>query len=237
MNCTRIDYAKFGRSAIAASTLGVVLLFVAVPRSHADDRAQCQQRIEQTEARLQQEIREHGEHSQQADNQRRALNEERERCWNEHHGWWNAGEHQWHNERDWDRERGNPIYQNGYNEGLRIGSYDRDANRAYQPGNYKAYKNGDQAYRSGFMEGYNKGFGHRDRADQYQGRDSDQDRGGYRSNPAYRNGYNEGLRIGRYDRDANRAYQPGNYKTYKNGDQAYRSGFMEGYNEGFGRRR
>lgn len=165
MNCNRIDYARFGRSAIAALTLGVVLMFVAVPRSHADDREKCQRRIEQTEARLQQEIREHGERSPQADNQRRELNEERERCWNEHHGWWNGSEHQWHNERDWDRERererDNPIYQRGYNEGLKFGRYDLSKYRPYQPEKYKAYKNGDEVYRRGFIAGYDEGCGRR----------------------------------------------------------------------------
>jgi hypothetical protein len=161
MNCNRIDYARCGRPAIAALTLGVVLMFVAVPRSHADDRAKCQERIEQTEARLHQEIREHGEHSPQADNQRRELNEERERCWNEHHGWWNGSEHQWHNERDWDRERDNPIYQSGYNEGLRWGRYDRQVNRSYRAANYKAYKKGNEVYRRGFVAGYDEGFGRR----------------------------------------------------------------------------
>ncbi|MGC2324974.1 MAG: hypothetical protein WA463_20235 [Terriglobales bacterium] len=157
----RRDYTRVGKTLVAAATLSVLLLFVAVPRSHADDRANCQQRIEQTEARLQQEIREHGEHSPQADNQRRALNEERERCWNEHHGWWNGSEHQWHNERDWDRERDNPIYQSGYNEGLRWGRYDRQVNRSYRAANYKAYKKGNQVYRSGFLAGYDEGFGRR----------------------------------------------------------------------------
>jgi hypothetical protein len=53
----------------------------------------------------------------------------------------------------------NPVYQTGYNEGLKSGRYDLSNNRAYQPGNYKAYKKGDEVYRSGFMAGYDKGFG------------------------------------------------------------------------------
>jgi hypothetical protein len=169
------DYARLGTSVMTALTLGVVLMFVAVPRSQAADRAECQQRIEKSEAKLHEAIRKHGERSQQADHWRRELNEERERCWNQHHGWWNARERQWHNDRDWDGDRdwdrdrdhgrggygSNPAYQSGYNEGLRIGRYDRRVNRPYQPGNYKAYKQGDQAYRSGFVEGYDEGFGRR----------------------------------------------------------------------------
>jgi hypothetical protein len=60
-------------------------------------------------------------------------------------------------------------------------------------------------------------------------------RGGYGSNYGHQAGYNEGLRWGRYDRSLNRSYRAGNYKVYKNGDQAYRSGFVAGYNAGFGR--
>jgi hypothetical protein len=156
---TRSDYAKLGQSAIAAFALGVVLMFVAMPTSRADDRANCRQRTERAEAQLQQAIRQYGEHSQQADNWRRELNNERERCLNQQGGWWNGQEQKWHNERD--REsRNNPAYQSGYNEGLKWGRYDRSNNRAYQPTNYKAYKkNADQTYRSGFMAGYDEGFG------------------------------------------------------------------------------
>jgi len=163
MNSYTIDYARLERPAIAAIVLGVALMFSAAPRSHADGRAECQERIERREARLQQEIREHGERSPQADERRRELNEERERCWNEHHAWWNGSDHQWHNERDWERERArdNPNYQRGYNDGLKAGRYDLSKYRPYQPEKYKAYKNGDEFYRRGFMDGYNEGSGHR----------------------------------------------------------------------------
>jgi hypothetical protein len=96
--------ARFGRAAIAAALLSVLLLFTVVPRSHADDRGRCQERIERAEVRLNEAIRKHGEGSHQANDRRRDLNAERERCWREHHGWWNAQEHQWHSERDWDRD-------------------------------------------------------------------------------------------------------------------------------------
>ncbi len=58
---------------------------------------------------------------------------------------------------------------------------------------------------------------------------------GNASNSAYQSGYNDGLRIGRSDARSNRAYQPGNYKAYKQGNQAYRTGFAAGYREGYGR--
>lgn len=58
---------------------------------------------------------------------------------------------------------------------------------------------------------------------------------GYGSGSDYQAGFNTGLIDGRFDRDRNRAYQPGNYKAFKNGDQAYRNGFLAGYNSGFTR--
>ena len=100
---TRRDYTRLGRALVAAATLSVLALFVAVPRSHADDRGKCQQRIERAEARLDDAVRRHGASSRQANDRRRDLNAEREHCWNRYHAWWAAREHQWHNDRDWDR--------------------------------------------------------------------------------------------------------------------------------------
>jgi hypothetical protein len=100
----RQDYARLVRSVIMALALGVVMMFVAVPRSQADGREKCHAKIEAREAKLDEAIRRHGPRSPQADNWRRALNAEREACWNKYHGWWNGHEHQWHSERDWDRE-------------------------------------------------------------------------------------------------------------------------------------
>jgi hypothetical protein len=58
---------------------------------------------------------------------------------------------------------------------------------------------------------------------------------GYGSGSDYQAGLNTGVIDGRFDRDRNRAYQPGNYKAFQNGDQAYRNGFLTGYNQGFAR--
>lgn len=97
-----LGWARPGRVLIAVPVLSGLLLFAAVPYSHADDRGRCQEQVEKAEAKLHEAIREHGELSRQANQRRRNLNAERERCWNEHHAWWNAREHQWHDQRDWD---------------------------------------------------------------------------------------------------------------------------------------
>jgi len=78
----RRDYTRLGKTLLAAATLSVLLLFVAVPRSQADDRAQCQQQTQYAEAKLDQAIRQHGPASPEANNWRNGLNATRENCWN-----------------------------------------------------------------------------------------------------------------------------------------------------------
>jgi hypothetical protein len=92
----------FGKTAVAAVIAGALLLFVAAPGVRADDRDKCQHAIEKAEARLDKAIREKGEHSHEADDRRRDLNAERERCWNENHRWWNEKEHRWETEHNWE---------------------------------------------------------------------------------------------------------------------------------------
>jgi hypothetical protein len=96
-----------GLAVSAALTLGLAATtLVTLPRSYADDdHAKCQRQIERAESRLGEAIRKHGEHSGQAEERRRDLSAERERCWNQYHGWWDAHEKRWHTERDWDRDR------------------------------------------------------------------------------------------------------------------------------------
>ena len=106
---TRQDYARFGKTLFAAATLCGLLLFVAVPRSQADDRAKCQRNIERAEARLQNAIQRYGGNSRAAIDRWHELNAERERCFNLYHGWWDPRAHVWHDGREWehyDQERG-----------------------------------------------------------------------------------------------------------------------------------
>jgi hypothetical protein len=99
-----MNFTKKAVSGLATLALGTVLLFVAVPVSHAvDARERCQHHIQKAEMRLDQAVRRHGERSRQADERRHELNAEREHCWNEFHSWWNGHENRWHSDRDWDR--------------------------------------------------------------------------------------------------------------------------------------
>ena len=95
---------RFGKTA-AAAVMGVALMFfVAAPRAHADDRSQCQHAVEKAEARLDRAIHDNGEHSREAEDRRRDLNAERQRCWEQYHQWWNGKEHRWETEQNWDRD-------------------------------------------------------------------------------------------------------------------------------------
>lgn len=94
-----------GLAITAVITMALGTAIVAAPPAYADSpNRQCQREIERREAKLDQAIRKHGERSHQADQRRRDLNAERERCWNTYHGWWNGHDHQWHTDRDWDRD-------------------------------------------------------------------------------------------------------------------------------------
>lgn len=91
--------AKLTISSVVALSL---LLFATPPRAHAESRDRCQRRIRHAEHVLHEAIERHGRRSRQADHERGELHEARERCWREHHRWWDEHEHRWHEERDWD---------------------------------------------------------------------------------------------------------------------------------------
>jgi hypothetical protein len=90
------------RKAAATVITGALLLFAAAPLVQADNREKCQHAIEKAEARLDRAIHDKGEHSRLADDRRRDLNAERERCWNENHQWWNGRDHRWETEHNWE---------------------------------------------------------------------------------------------------------------------------------------
>ncbi|HEY4843097.1 MAG TPA: hypothetical protein VIH78_14090 [Terriglobales bacterium] len=94
---------RFGKTAVATLVAGALLLFLAAPLVHADERDKCRHAIEKAEARLDKAIRDKGEHSREADDRRRDLNAERERCWSAYHTWWNGKDGRWETEHNWDQ--------------------------------------------------------------------------------------------------------------------------------------
>lgn len=109
---------RFGKTALAALVAGALWFFVAVPRVHADndDRRRCQQAVEKAEARLDRAIEKRGEHSHEAEDRRRDLNAERERCWNQYHQWWNGRDHRWEAEHSWDQDRGDYDHHDDHHD-------------------------------------------------------------------------------------------------------------------------
>jgi|SRR5580658_4182884 hypothetical protein len=98
----RVLNRRFGKTAVATIVAAALLLFVASPLIvHADDRSKCQHAVEKAEARLDKAIHDKGEHSRDADDRRRDLNAERERCWGQYHQWWNGKDHRWETEHNW----------------------------------------------------------------------------------------------------------------------------------------
>jgi hypothetical protein len=95
---------QIGRMA-ASGLVALALLFVVyTPQARADDREHCKHAVEKAESRLDNAIAHNGEHSREAEDRRRDLNAERERCWGQYHQWWNGKEHRWETEQNWDRD-------------------------------------------------------------------------------------------------------------------------------------
>lgn len=84
----------------AAGALAGLLLFTGTPQARADEH-DCQKRVAKADHRLHEAIEHHGYRSEQAEHARHELNEERERCWNTYHRWWDEDDHRWHTDRDW----------------------------------------------------------------------------------------------------------------------------------------
>lgn len=92
--------------ALASLALGATLVVATMPVARADDdqnRSHCQRATEKAQHRYQQEVREHGRHSPQADHARATLNSTWDRCYTQTHAWYDPHTSQWRTDRDWDR--------------------------------------------------------------------------------------------------------------------------------------
>ena len=94
----RVTQALLSTAAVAA-----LLMSAAAPQARADDdHDKCRHRVEKAEHRLDSAIRKYGERSEQAQQRRHDLNEEREHCFSQYHGYWSGQDRRWHDQRDWD---------------------------------------------------------------------------------------------------------------------------------------
>lgn len=111
----------------AVAAMGAMFFF-AVPKANAadGDHHDCRERIEHAQARLDHAMNDDGPDSREARHARHELNEAREKCYNDEHGYWNTGDNSWHTQRDWQNEasdngryrdqrdnNGNPYPDNG----------------------------------------------------------------------------------------------------------------------------
>jgi hypothetical protein len=95
---------RFRKTLAAAVVAGALFLLVAAPRAQADERDKCQHAVSKAEARLDRAVQKNGERSHEAEERRRDLNAERERCWGQYHQWWNGRDQRWETEHNWDRD-------------------------------------------------------------------------------------------------------------------------------------
>jgi hypothetical protein len=90
------DAKTSGKAALIVAALGAFLLLGGVPQLHANDRREkCDKYIYKARKNVGKQIRQHGEHSWQAEQARRRLEETRRNC----------GEYGYDRDRDRDRDR------------------------------------------------------------------------------------------------------------------------------------
>src|SRR6266496_5367027 len=72
-------------SVLTIAALAAAGVMTVPSRASADDRSDCQRRVEKAQDHYRKEAHEHGKHSRQADNARAKLNETWDRCWSTAH--------------------------------------------------------------------------------------------------------------------------------------------------------
>lgn len=102
------SFVRFGGPATLAAIVGAACFLMATPQARAEDGRSCQLRVERAESRLYDAIQRHGEYSHQANDRRRDLYFERNRCWNLSQNYWYGN--RWRNDHDrddryYDRDR------------------------------------------------------------------------------------------------------------------------------------
>ena len=89
-------------SVLTVGALAAATVVGVSSKAAADDRSDCQRRVEKAEDHYRKESHEHGKHSRQANNARAKLNETWDRCWSSTHAWYDPHRHEWRTDRDWD---------------------------------------------------------------------------------------------------------------------------------------
>ena len=148
------------------------------------------------------------------------------------------------------RGYGNQALNQGYQAGLQTGASDAQRGQSYSPQRSRYYRDASsQPFRNGFVRGYEAGFR------QYAGNNNGgynngtynngtYNNGGY-NNDGYNNGgnanqmalnqgYQAGVQTGASDAQRGQSYSPQRSHYYKDArSQAFRDGFVRGYDAGF----
>lgn len=141
----------------------------------------------------------------------------------------------------------NQQVQQGFQYGVNTGATDAQRRQSYSPQRSRYYRDAPtQAFREGFVRGYDQGYrqyagaygngGYRN--DGYYGNGGYRN-GGYGGYGGYENqqlnaGYQQGINTGSSDGRNNKSYSPERSRYYRNAStQAYREGFVRGYDEGY----
>jgi len=90
-------------SILTVAALAAACVVAVPPKASADDRSDCQKKVEKAQDHYRHEAHEHGKHSRQAQDARAKLNETWDRCWTGTHAWYDPHRHEWRTDRDWDR--------------------------------------------------------------------------------------------------------------------------------------
>jgi hypothetical protein len=139
----------------------------------------------------------------------------------------------------------NQQIQQGFQYGVNTGAGDAQRRQSYSPQRSRYYRDAPtQAFRDGFVRGYDQGY--RQYAGAY-GNGGNRNDGYYGNNGGYRNGgyggynnqqlnagYQQGLNTGADDGRNNKSYSPERSRYFQNAStQAYREGFVRGYDAGY----
>ncbi len=116
--------AGYGKKIAIAATFGALCFFAGAPRAQAEDGRSCQFRVERAESRLRDAIEDHGYYSHQANDRRRDLYNQRQRCWNESHYW--NGYNRWYNDHDRDDRYRDRDRDDRFRDRDRDWDHDRD---------------------------------------------------------------------------------------------------------------
>jgi hypothetical protein len=137
----------------------------------------------------------------------------------------------------------NQQIQQGFQYGVNTGASDAQRRQNYSPQRSRYYRDApSQAFREGFVRGYDQGFrqyagnsgngGYRN--DGYYNNGSYGNNGYYNNNQELNSGYQQGINTGADDGRRNKTYSPERSRYYQSASsQAFREGFIRGYDAGY----